>query len=260
MFYRCFIIIIVLASCKKKEDYSSVQIFGHGGNGVEISNSIYHDNTQESIDLALAQNGCEGVEIDVQLSKEGTAWLYHDPFLEEETSGQSCINSLNDNQISELHYNSIQKEKLVRLTEAKFYSKTIFLDLKQLNYCTGSYVNVDQLITQILNLKSKNPNSKIYVSTVFEDWIEPFLNENFAVYFETTSFLKAKEISSKYAVEGLVFKNQHISKDEVLSIKTLGKKVVIFEVRSPKGIRSALIKLPDIIISDDIKAALIEKY
>lgn len=257
---RLCLLILIVASCNKKEEYSAVAIFGHGGNGVEISNSIYHDNSKESIDLVLAQNGCDGVEIDVQLSKDGTAWLFHTPKLEDETNGNGCINSLTDAEISGLKYKSTHKEKLVRLVDAEFYSKGIYLDLKQLNYCTNTYVNLSELISQIKILETKNPNSKIFVSTVLEDWITPFLDENFAVYFETTTISDAKTINSKYAIEGFIFKNQHINKDEVSVLKGLGKKVVIFEVRSPKGIRSALKKFPDMIQSDDVKAALIEKY
>lgn len=260
MFYRFFIITLVICSCSKEVDYSSIEIFGHGGNGVEISNSIYHDNTQESIDLALAQNGCDGVEIDIQLSKDGTAWLYHDPYLDAETSAKGCINSLFDANLEEVFYKSIHSEKLVRLRDLKVYSKSVYLDLKHANYCSNTVVDISLMLDEIKVFQLENPYSNIYVSTNFEDWLLPLLNENFAVYFETSSFDIAKVIDSKYAVSGFIFKNQHIDKDEVSALKALGKKVVIFEVRSPKGIRSALNKFPDMIQSDDVKAALIEKY
>jgi len=45
----------------------------------------------------------------------------------------------------------------------------------------------------------------------------------------------------------------------VTKIRQAGKKIYIFEVRSPKGIRSALKKIPDGILTDDIRAAILEK-
>jgi hypothetical protein len=43
-------------------------------------------------------------------------------------------------------------------------------------------------------------------------------------------------------------------------LQAAGKKVIIFEVRSPKGIKSALKKHPNYLVTDDLRATIIEKY
>ena len=53
---------------------------------------------------------------------------------------------------------------------------------------------------------------------------------------------------------------QAIEKNEVELIQSLGKQVVIFEMRSAVGIRKALRKNPNTIITDDLREALIEVY
>ncbi len=60
--------------------------------------------------------------------------------------------------------------------------------------------------------------------------------------------------------DGAVFRNSEIAVSDVNSVKSFGKEVIIYDVRSPNGIKSALDKTPDYLLTDDIKATLIEKY
>lgn len=260
MFYRVLILVCILFSCKKKQGFENIQVFGHGGNGVEISNSVYHDNSQESVDLALAQNGCDGVEVDIQFSKDGTAWLYHDTYLENETDGTGCLNSLSDSEIEKLRYKSIHQEHLIKLNELKLYGKSIFLDLKQYNFCTESFVDIADVIAEMKVFRNLNPNAEINVITNYDQWLNPLLNENVNVYFEPASYSETDLWISNSKLKGFVFKNKEIKSDELKTLQSQNKKMVLFEIRSPKGIRSAIKKNPDAVLTDDIKATLIEKY
>ena len=42
--------IVLLFSCNKKENYSSIQVIGHAGMGLAMPNSMYHDNSKEAIE------------------------------------------------------------------------------------------------------------------------------------------------------------------------------------------------------------------
>ena len=55
MRYNILLIVSILftTSCHKEENYADVQIIGHGGMGLNHLMSIYHDNTFESIELAM---------------------------------------------------------------------------------------------------------------------------------------------------------------------------------------------------------------
>jgi hypothetical protein len=59
-------------------------------------------------------------------------------------------------------------------------------------------------------------------------------------------------------VQGIVVRNSAMSKEEVQSIKNSGKKVVLYDMRSAVGIRKALKKNPDSIMTDDLREAIIE--
>jgi hypothetical protein len=60
-------------------------------------------------------------------------------------------------------------------------------------------------------------------------------------------------------VEGIVIRNQNINSSQVETLKSMNIGVYIFEMRSPKGIKSALKKHPTGIISDDLRAAIIQR-
>lgn len=257
-FVSIFSAIMLLFGCSKKEDFNAVRLISHAGMGLKIQNSIYHDNSREALEMACSMSGCDGVEIDVQLSKDGELWLYHDATLETETNGEGCIPDLTEDQLAQVRFSSVHQESLCRLkdiSDESFQGKYIFLDLRHLNHCASAYVSVDTMITRITALQLVP--DKFFVITNYEQWIEPLQQAGFVVLFQLDS---SEVISpSAEAANGYMIRNSLISIEQVYKIKDAGKKLFIFDVRSPKGIRSALEKQPDGVLSDDIRAAIIEK-
>ncbi len=85
------------------------------------------------------------------------------------------------------------------------------------------------------------------------------LQKSFLLIYSTETISEANLILGNNAVSGLMAKNSKISKEEVGQLKAQGKKIIIFEVRSPKSIRKALKKRPDYLVTDDLRATIIEK-
>lgn len=56
-------------------------IIGHRGCGVGGSDKEHVENTIESIQAAVEVHGCDAVEIDIQLSKDGNTIIWHDDML-----------------------------------------------------------------------------------------------------------------------------------------------------------------------------------
>jgi hypothetical protein len=110
-------------------------------------------------------------------------------------------------------------------------------------------------------LNLKNPEEfKVYCLVSYNSWITPLVSAGFTVYYSIYTLQEFYQIESQFPlVEGYVVKNKDFNLDEIQVIKN-NKKVYIFEMRSPKGIRSALRKKPNGLITDDIRATLIEKY
>jgi len=86
--FYIFLFILILASCEKRElmiDDSrfgdKIMILGHMGMGVAYS---WPANSKESV-LASLEIGCDGAEIDVQLSLDSVLVAYHDAGLNTQT-------------------------------------------------------------------------------------------------------------------------------------------------------------------------------
>ena len=254
----------VFVSCLKKETFSTVELLGHAGMGLSQQNAVYVDNSIESIELALSLTGSNGVEIDVQFSKDGTAWLFHDFKLDERTNSSGCIAEKTDEELSKIHYKTLKKEKLIRLSEILPYiseSHIIILDLKGYNACTNSYLsNLESIENELVNFKNKCKSTAIFCVTPNYDWMIQFKLTEIPFFFETDELSSALAAIEKQPIEGIVVRNSKFDREEIAQIQATEKKVVIFEVRSPKGIRSALRKLPDYLITDDLRASILEKY
>lgn len=259
----CIVCLMVgLCSCKKG-DYSKVEIYGHAGNGLNTQSSPYMQNSLESIELALGTEGVAGVEIDVQLSADGDLWVFHDDELQHESSGSGCINSQTSQELEGIHYQSLNKEKVIRLSELNFgnYSgKKIMIDARHYNVCTGSFVDADAYVARLAAIRDQFPSVQFEVTTRWSGWINDFKAAGFVVYFEYEESSEILALDQDGIVfDGVVIRNSGITADEVTAWHNLGKKVVLFDVRAPKTARKALKKKPDGIITDELKTILIEK-
>ena len=258
LFVSEILLVLLFSACTKKEGFQSVLLLSHAGMGLEIQNSVYHDNSFESVETACAMIGCDGVEVDVQLSSDGDLWLYHDETLDTETNGSGCIPERTSSYLSHITYKSVHKEilcRLLSLSDSQLFGKELFLDLRHLNFCSGTIVSIDQMINRMSDLPIDK--EKIWTITNNINWIDPLKDAGFKVLIQLNS---QDDPSSETSVaDGFITRNNLISQDQVKAIQNEGKKLLIFDVRSPKGIRSALRKHPDGILSDDIRAAIIEK-
>jgi len=83
-----YIVLLFLQSCSKVTPCDNIEVFGHAAMGLSMPNSGYHANSMEAIDLALHFPSLTGIELDVRMSNDGQLWLYHNDFLEDETTGE----------------------------------------------------------------------------------------------------------------------------------------------------------------------------
>jgi len=164
-----------------------------------------------------------------------------------------------------LSYKTLRKEKLVRLVDldAKlFKEKTLFLDIRHQNACQEFFVSPQVIIEKILGSPIGQSNElKYYCVLANPSWIGIFADAGINVLYSTDGTKFTTQIFSTYpGLSGVLVKNASLEAELVQAIQQLDKKVFIFEMRSPKGIRSALRKKPNGLITDDIRTTLIEKY
>lgn len=265
MRFKLLFLVLIASACSKSKSFEGIEILGHAATGLENINSPYHDNTKEAVEYALSMEGCDGIEIDVQLSADGELWLFHNTNLELETNTSGCVPNLNFSDLSQTHYTTIGKEKLVRLRDldtSYFKGKKILLDIRHYNECSNIFIDHIQLIQHLQEIGFNHPSS-FEVSCILgnTDWINDFKSAGFSVLYSIYCVAEFNSYTLSFpTLDGFVVKNNDFSEADITEIKANNKKVYIFEIRSPKGIRSALRKHPTGVLTDDLRATLIEKY
>lgn len=254
----------LFGGCKKKSTFANIEILGHGGNGLEIVNALYHDNSFESIELALLTDGCDGVELDVRLSSDGTLWLYHDNKLEDGTNGTGCVATSTDDYLSTLHYTTIDKESLIRLSDVpKSYlvNKKVYLDTRSAISCTNSSVDANEFLNAVVAFRDACPTStEIIIETRNDSWEPVFASAGFTTIKFITNFDQYAGVAANLpSVDIIVVTNETITKANVAEIHEDGREVIIFGMRSAKSTREAYKKQPDGILADNLRVAIIEK-
>jgi glycerophosphoryl diester phosphodiesterase len=254
---------LLLVTCRKASDHANTKVLGHAGSGLQTNSALYHDNSLESIQYALDMNGCEGVEIDLQLSASKDLWLFHNPQLAGETGGSGCIRQHTHAQLQELKYKSLHREKLLPLAGLpweRLQQKTLLLDLRHYSECTSEFVPVSEFIAQFAaqpQLSTGGIETMLLLST--DAWVPALENSPFQLIYCGASYEECRQVLAAHPFDGLMLRSKDITREQVEEMHEIGKKVIIFEVRSAKGARKAFRKAPDYLVTDDLEVTIIEK-
>ena len=246
-----FLILIHFQSCRKTTICYDVEIFGHAAMGLDMPNSGFHANSLEAINLSNEFTSLNGIELDVRMSKDGELWLFHDDFLDLETTGKGCVEEKTSNELESIQYTSQHKEKLVKLSNINFESsKHYFFDLKFYNACQDNMINIS-LFKQKLDVLAQPSFTLILPS---KDLLSSFSSSYSCVLASDNIELLLKELSINNWYGGVI-RNSKVSCEDVQLLLATGKKVYLYDIRSPKGTKSAIIKKPSGVILDDVFAA-----
>ena len=276
-----FLIIMALAgvilSCQKA-DLSKIEnlsgnriaIIGHGGIGFPSPENNLPASSFSSVVKAIEGYNADGVEIDVQLSADGTLFMYHDEKLETQTDCQGCIYFQDSLELvncrfrSGFNTNIFLDEYLLPIESVleRFVNRTlkpwVILDVKTSINCPGTfdrntfeaqlieriesllmkYDAIDWCIIEsgalsfLQGLKDKIPSAKVsYNRFPVSEYLETALNNDFFM------------ISAP---------NEQISKADVKMLHEHGLFVSIYNVKVRNAAVEAIEKSPDFIYTDNI--------
>jgi glycerophosphoryl diester phosphodiesterase len=127
---------------------NKIDIISHAGGFPSLLNptQLYPSNSLQAIKRAV-EDGAEGLEVDIQMTKDSVLVLYHDQKLDSETNGEGCIPEKSYEDISKLKYRLgfpfdwFQDEGILRFDELVTFCKSrpagfnLYLDFHGYNYC-----------------------------------------------------------------------------------------------------------------------------
>jgi glycerophosphoryl diester phosphodiesterase len=241
-----------------------MDVIGHGGAGLEFSGSVYHGNSSEAMKYALNMPNCNGVEMDIRMASDGTLWLSHDETLNDETNASGCVGDKVEEELKEVHYKTLKKEKLANLTDLEFFRKgnqLLFLDIKHSNFCQGNIQNASEFMESLNVWRSTIENSNERVKIILNNsaWVSSFLSNGYKVLFSSDDLEQKRQLMKDFPeISGFVSKNSLCTENEVDEIKKAGKTIYLYEVRSPKALKEVRKKRPTGVMSDDLQGAIIE--
>ncbi|MDB5235003.1 MAG: hypothetical protein JWR44_1996 [Hymenobacter sp.] len=273
---------VSLAGCTASQPVANPKllVLGHAGSGFFTPISPFNFRPPSSwrgVRHAL-KIGADGVEIDLQLSQDSVVMLYHDPQLENSSSGQGCISQYPASGLVQLHYRGgwpydwIQKERPITFDTllARVGRRPTFphlhLDLHEDDVCLPAghqHQRVPTLIRQIAaSLRRYHvPLDKVLLVTQEESTVRqvrktiPGLRIGLEIASDQFAFGLRQARSLK--VHTVVLDADRVTPEQTAQAHAAGMEVVVFGGRSPKDIRRVLASKPDEIEVDNVKRLLI---
>ena len=262
-FYKFHILLFLLSlfilSCSKEEsetNYSDIEIFGHGGVGFQSHINTIPANSFTSIQKAIEVLNADGVEVDIQIDKDGKIWLYHDQYLQTETNCDGCFGDKSSMYISNCSYS--QQEKIYSLEELIHYFSTmqpipkVSLQAQVFNRCT-EYNELAQSLIEIMD--ANNAYSWIQIESDSKELLTLLKNASnkFQLFINTKDVSDGITICQDNEFAGLISHHEDVTKEDVQSIKAIGLKIGVYGIGNQWEAKSALEKHPSQIQTDNIE-------
>jgi len=246
------ILFFFCTSCNKNKTLVKTKILGHKGSGSYSKyNNPYFDNSIKGIIFSLQK--LDGSEVDIQMSKDSTLWLFHDNHIRscEDSLINFCL--LTDNEIytfSQCNYtNSLAPlSDLFLILDTCFYqNKLLSLDLKGLiNPLALSIYKKDFLFKHYASFIQSYAKKKT-ISLAVETKHAAFLalvNNNVDTYFlELNNLDSAIFIANKNKFNGVSCHFKKLLNDTAL-LKKIHKKNLMLQVWTPNKPKDINLVLP----------------
>ena len=257
-----------------------IVVLGHAGSGFFTPISPFNFRPPSSwrgMRRALLR-GADGIEIDLQLSQDSVPMLYHDPRLENSSTGHGCVSQHPAAELTRLRYRGgwpydwIQKERpitfdtaLARLSRRPTFP-SLHLDLHEDDPCLPAgrqHERVPALIRQIAASLAhyRVPPEKVLLVTQESSTVRlaRTLLPGVRVGLEIVSdeFAFGLRLAKTEKVRTVVLDADRVTPEQSAQAHAAGLTVVVFGGRSAKDIRRVLATQPDEIEADNVKRLLI---
>ena len=257
------ILFFFCASCNKDQPLVKTKILGHKGSGsYNKYNNPYFDNSIKAIVFSL-QN-LDGSEVDIQMSKDSTLWLFHDNHIRscEDSLINFCL--LTDDEIytfSQCNYrNSLAplSNLFLMLDTCNYQNKFLSLDLKGLiNPLALSIYKKDFLFkhyASFIQSYAKEQAISLAIETKHAAFLTMVNNSVDTYLLELNNLDSAIFIANKNKFNGISCHFKKLLKDTTLLKKTHKKnlKLQVWTPSKPKDINLVLPLRVDYLQTDNL--------
>jgi glycerophosphoryl diester phosphodiesterase len=234
------------------------RVLMHRGNG---QNTDFIENTLPAAQFGLSI--LDGIEVDVQISKDGTLWLNHDNEVYDCHGNRiGCFQTLNDNEIMSIsECDGIRRyytlESIFRLMVSEYPNSFISLDIKG-QYCQILKIRktMHQMAESLLKLVAQyNMEGRVVAGSSSFEFLKKLKNQTAVIQcfvslgdleegLENAASVKARGIYVKYGKE-------EINEDVVSLVHRKGFILGVWVVNEPDDIQAVWDAKPDFIETDN---------
>lgn len=265
----------VLTESTKPASAPAVEVIGHAGSGFLYPIHPFNplpSNSKASFVKALETNRADGIEVDLQMSKDGQLIVFHDPNLEMVDGISGCISEHTADEIvgkpyrAGLFYDLFQEEKVLSFEEflqwftLRYPDRSLHLDVKNFDDCLRpgakrSEAMAEEILRLLLDYQPSLNRLQIGSSDkallLSLKGLAPQLNLMLDVGKD-----KEGDIlwASRQRMSGIVIGHRQVTAQLVKSARQAGLKVVIFGGKSKGTIRKLVALQPDAIQVNNVKA------
>jgi glycerophosphoryl diester phosphodiesterase len=266
------LIITILSGCEKIYYYPdrplgivTTKFLAHRGSG----NPERQQNNLEAAKYGLKR--ADGIEVDIQISKDRTIWLSHDVKLPE-CGGIKlpCFPEVRDNEIIELDsclgisLTYTRLNEIFQFMRDSFPQSYISLDVKAWNPCKFTSLEITGILNAIAdqiaaasNFYQLNENVMVESEVAsFLNYLKRKSNNRIKCYLTTLGdFERGMLLALKAGYEGITFKynfDEKITVDHISLLHKKGIKIQLWTLNDEEIIDEALLLCPDFIITDNV--------
>ena len=254
-----------------------VVIAGHAGSGFNYLIDPFNPlppNSWTSIKKAL-DNGAEGIEVDVQLSKDGKLILYHDTKLDTQSELSGCIAELKAKEVIGssydlgFPYDLFHRENIIGLDDMMLNLQEegaeplLYFDLKPENYCSDdpAYDRFNDLMKALLQFDADYvyPKNKIFLICPYSQLLMQ-IDSMIPDYRRIKPGGQNVQMDLRSAIElgldGLIFPVESIDRSEITLLKDAGMEVMLFGGKSKRTITSMISSGADVVQVNNVSKAV----
>jgi glycerophosphoryl diester phosphodiesterase len=273
---------LTLAACTATRPVvnPNLVVVGHAGSGflTPISPFNYRPPSSWRGIRRTLLRGADGVEVDLQMSRDSVVMLYHDQRLQDGSTGTGCVSERTATELTRLRYKGgfpydlIQKERpitfdtlLARLNRRPSFP-FLHLDLHEEDQCLPPGHQQDRtplLVRQIARSLARYhvPPGKILFITQEGPTIRlaraAMPGVRIGLEIASDEFAFGLKVAKTEKVNTVVLDADRVTPEQSAQAHAAGLTVVVFGGRSPKDLRRVLKTNPDEIEADNVKRLLI---
>lgn len=255
-------VLVFLNACKKTDESFDIQnmdnkvvVLGHGGSG---NLNLYPMNTYESI-LNCINNGADGSEWDIQMTKDSVLVAYHDEKLEVQTNGEGKIIDYTWDDLQKIKYNAAPyvSYDIVSID-------SLFAHVSNLNSLTFSFDNklyfettlYPVFIRAVIKVLEKyGMEQNVFIESNDPDFLTQFKqSKNYKFFLNPGDFENGLVMIDSLEIYGIIMDVTNISAAQIQEAHNHGKYVQVWGASNNRGNIDAIRKNPDAIQTDNVSS------